>query len=122
MEFFLAFSTLAFVLVNWYRSLKKSYRDSLPKKLNIKYIYQHEKWYIKNAPLTGEADIRAWGQSLGSVHFNQARHYKFKSFNIEKTNHLKHKTVYNLTIYLDEKFTGKNAHDEGRYKDNGRIG
>ncbi len=119
-EFYLAFSTLIFAGFIWWTQLKKAHRKSLPKKLNIIYRYNQKQWEIKNAPLTDESDIRAWGQSIGNAIFNESGFFKFKSFRIDPPIELNDKTVFNLVIFLDEEFQ-KAALYQAIYADDGIL-
>ena len=60
-------TTLAVALAVWMGELRQDWENSLPKRLTVSFQYQGKEYMrCEQAYLAGEADIRAWGQQLGS--------------------------------------------------------
>lgn len=58
--------TAILALSIWYNEMVERWENSLPKRLNVHFIFKNQEViFIKNAYLSSEADIRAWGQHLG---------------------------------------------------------
>jgi hypothetical protein len=66
---------------------------------------------VNNAPLTSEADIRNWGQSMGQAILNKSVRIDFTGFKITSAGINRKRRVmhYGLTIYLREKIEGIEA-------------
>lgn len=98
---YLAYITLVIAAVIWIGEQYKNWRNNLPKKLNIAYLFKDEKWILKNAPLAGEADIRAWGQSAGRTPFNGGDFFDLAGYQLTKFGVREKREVhYELTIHL----------------------
>lgn len=59
--------TLGVALAVWLGELRQDWENSLLKRLTVNFLYQGREYMrCEGAYLAGEADIRAWGQQLGS--------------------------------------------------------
>lgn len=70
----IAIGTFLAAIFIWFGKVNENWRRNLPKKLNILYLVDDgESWRehvtVYDAPLTGESDIRQWGQSIGQTIF-----------------------------------------------------
>lgn len=68
----IAIGTLLVALLVWLNTKAENWRSSWPKKLHVLYLVKRENGWqthvrILDAPLTSDADIRSWGQSLGQT-------------------------------------------------------
>ena len=104
----LAVGTLLAAGVLWLQSTRKEFHESWPKKLHVVYALYDEdagKWkahlQILNAPLAGESDIRAWGQSLAQTALGCGR-IEFSGFRIlaPRTDTRKQNTIYSVLVFL----------------------
>ena len=72
--------TFFFALAVWYGEKYQDWEQKLPKRLTVRFIYENKLAMIcKNATLVSEADIRQWGQQIGSQMNNNNR-LSFKPF------------------------------------------
>lgn len=65
-------ATLAVAALVWYGELKQDWRNSLPKRLTVQFVFKPPStddykvvMRCRDAYLAGEDDIRQWGQQLG---------------------------------------------------------
>jgi hypothetical protein len=70
MEPLTGLTTLAVAGLVWFGELKQDWYNSLPKRLTVQFVYKFSDGYrmvlqCTEAYLTGEDDIRAWGQQVG---------------------------------------------------------
>lgn len=112
-------------IVIWYNEQKRNWVNNLPKKLDIYYIYQGEVFCkVENAPLSGESDIRSWGQSIGqTILQDSATRILFSGFKTSagKLNK-KNKTVkYTHEVFLKEKFNLGGNNDHFEFDDDGKL-
>ncbi len=73
----IAIGTLIIASLVWFNEQRENWQAQLPKRLHIRYLLpEGDTWHthvtVVNAPLTGESDIRQWGQSIGQTIFPQA--------------------------------------------------
>lgn len=102
-EPYIAYATIGIAIALWVHNLVSSYRENLPKVLNIDFEYKDEICAkVINAPLVGEDDIRNWGQSIGQNQVNKETRLKFAGFSIQGPNRKDRKSIYHLTIFLDD--------------------
>lgn len=104
LEAFLAFLTAFVAIFIWLNEKKQDWENSLPKKLDAFFIHNEEIFYqVENAPLTGENDIRQWGQQIGFQ--MNGGNLKFNGFKVEGPNRGKdteenYVMRYKLTVWL----------------------
>lgn len=100
-EAYISVGTLFIVGFVWLNERKEEYIKSLPKKLNITFKLNGIDYItVKNAPLAGDDDIRAWGQSIAKTIINGRANIDFSGFNIETIGERNRTFLYHLTIYL----------------------
>ncbi len=59
--------TFLFAIFVWYRDLAQNWENSLPKRLSVRFVFDGQLvLFCRNAQLASEADIRQWGQQIGS--------------------------------------------------------
>ncbi len=68
----IAIGTLVVAILVWVSAKLEGWRSTWPKKLQIYYLLRKDGVWKKHiavmdAPLTSEADIRSWGQSIGQT-------------------------------------------------------
>ncbi len=109
-------SALSIIIISifvWFNEQKKNYIERLPKKLDVIYMEKKgndfiEHCRIENAPLSSEADIRSWGQSLAqTVISDKIGRIDFIGFETSAGKLDKKQRVYKYThtIYLEKPFT-----------------
>jgi len=104
--------TLITAVFIWYNEKKQEWRESLPKKMEVEYILDgNTYWSVRNAPLTSEQDIRAWGQSIAKTMLNENVYVDLKGFEILSTEIRKEtgkKTImlYKVRFYLKKRIEG----------------
>jgi len=91
----------------WYNEKKQDWENELPKKLTVHFKYKGQ--YIMsciNAPLVGEHDVRAYGQSIGgqiSKMRNNLPLETFFDFELKKFQKTRHEPLVNsyvITFYI----------------------
>lgn len=61
------FSTLIVAIFVWFNEQKENFMSNMQKKLYVKYVYKNKVVaFIRNATLSNEGDIRAYGQTVGA--------------------------------------------------------
>lgn len=116
LEAYSTFSLIFISLVIWFNEKHENWISSLPKKLDIDYIFEGKVYCtVKNAPLTHEGDIRQWGQSIAkTILNNQKVNINFsgystsgpqkEDFYLSKTDQKTMKIMkYYLKVYIREK-------------------
>jgi hypothetical protein len=70
----IGFGTFLFAAAVWYSEWRQDWEHRLPKRLTVRFMYEGQLVMIcKQAHLTGEADIRTWGQQIGSQMGNRSK-------------------------------------------------
>lgn len=60
------FATFLVALAVWFGETWQDWNSQLPKRLNVRFEYKgHTLLYCRGAYLSGESDIRQWGQQIG---------------------------------------------------------
>lgn len=115
----IAFGTLLVAIGVWYNEQRENWQEQMEKRLNIIYLLEREgKWTphgtILNAPLTGEGDIRSWGQSIAQTILPQEQNggtaarinftgFKMVNTRVERRSQYRY---YGLLIFLSTPITG----------------
>lgn len=101
--------TVSITLLVYFSNAKRDWENQLPKKLTVHFIHQ-DKYVMSciHASLTGESDIRQYGQQIGSQIAsdkpNEAARLKFFPYmTIRKQIINQEYYEYTLIIYLSEK-------------------
>jgi hypothetical protein len=121
---YIAMATLLFAVFIWYNDKRMTWRSTLPKKLNINYLHNNKCFCeVINAPLTGESDIRNWGQSIGQTILNGFTRINFSGFKISKPvlDYNRLFLVYQLDVYLHSKIEGINDGEVFNFNDDGNL-
>lgn len=107
----ISFATLIVAVSFFVIEKRENWQGSLPKFMNVRFLNAEnpqEVWLREdNVYLTGEADIRAWGQSIGQLLNNNERlHFKRKiaiSSVVEKDDKGKSHKMYSVDFFLSKK-------------------
>lgn len=121
---YITLATFTITITIWYNEKKEAWERHLPKKLNIIYQFNNELFAtIKNAPLTSEADIRNWGQSIGQTILNKTSRIDFTGFKVRPVYIDKQKLIvqYDLIIYLRGKIEGIEPGSIYAFNDEGNL-
>lgn len=99
------FTTLLLAIVIFYQQLEKDWKESLPKRLTVSYIYKGRViMRIEKANLFDDKDIRQWAQSLGYQLFTKFDFdlgWKIIQNGVVKKGSSKKRYVnYEMTIFL----------------------
>ncbi len=125
LEIYSTFGLIGVSIVIWYNEQKRNWVGNLPKKLDIFYIYQGEVFCkVENAPLSGESDIRNWGQSIGqTILQDSATRINFSGFKTSagKLNKKKKIVKYKHEVFLKEKFNLHGYISEFEFDDDGKL-
>lgn len=116
--------TLGVAIAVWINEKLLAWENSLPKKLHIKYMLEGKVYAtVNDAPLTGENDIRSWGQSIGKTILNKTISIEFSGFKIEGPvrNDKKGIMTYHLTVYLFNKIDGIPEGSKIFFESNGNL-
>jgi hypothetical protein len=102
LEAFLAFALVIVAVAIWLNEQREEWVRSLPKKLNVQYMLDGDLFCeIRNAPLTGESDIRAWGQSLAKTCVrSKAAEINFTGFSTSSPKVENKKQIFEHKIFL----------------------
>lgn len=66
--------TFLVAMVVWHLTVLREYRDRLPKRLNVEFVYEGRRVFrCEDAYLAGEGDIRAWALQIGQQMNNNER-------------------------------------------------
>lgn len=117
----IALATLLVAISVWINEKIVDWKKSLPKKLNVQYKMGETTYAsIKNAPLSGEDDIRAWGTSLAGTILTRDK-INFSGFKIDgpKLDNNRQVMVYDLTVFLYEPM--KVIVGDVQWDDNGNL-
>lgn len=107
----LSLVTLAVAVVIWWGEQQEAWERSLPKRLTVSFVFNEsgrsiEVMRCEKAYLAGEADIRAWGQQLGSQmaldHLQFFPNYQQESLPPKRDEDGRFYKDYRLTIQLRE--------------------
>jgi len=123
-DIYISLVTLLVAAFIWSNEKKEEWKRSLPKKLDIVYLLNNDVHAIvKNAPLTGEADIRNWGQSIAKTILNDKANIDFSGFETAKQGPDKERgvMVYKLTIFLRQSIPGIKDITKFEFYDNGDL-
>lgn len=117
----IALSTLLVAISVWINEKVVDWKKSLPKKLNVKYIMGGTTYAnIKNAPLSGEDDIRQWGTSMAKTILT-GENINFSGFKIDgpTLDNNRQVMVYDLIVFLYEPM--KKIDGDVQWEDDGNL-
>jgi hypothetical protein len=120
----ITFATLVIAGFVWINETRVKWEHSLPKKLDVEYVLNGEKYAtVTNAPLAGEDDVRNWGLSIGQTILNDKVSISFSGFKAEgpQRNRKRHILQYKLTVYLTEHISNIPKASVFTFTDNGDL-
>lgn len=123
----IAIGTLLAAGAIWIHTQIVEFRASWPQKMHVVYAlfdWEKEQWTVHaeilNAPLSGEADLRNWAQSIAQT-VMQAGRISFTGFQIKPGRRIAkaRKTIHYILFFLDEPFPKEARTGSYRYHDSG---
>lgn len=121
---FITIATLAIAVFVWVNETNTEWKQSLPKKLDVFYIFNGENYAtVTNAPLAGEDDVRNWGQSIGKTILNKRANLSFSGFAAEapQLDEKRHVMKYHISIFLTEEIQGIPLGSKFNFLDSGDM-
>lgn len=108
MEVLFAFGTIGIAAFIWWNEKKGDWENNLPKRLDVRFVCSNQDpenpvFTVDNAPLTGSAEVRQWGQQIGRQR-NGGKDLSFSGFKVEVPQHEYSNgediMKYKLTVWL----------------------
>jgi hypothetical protein len=121
---FITGATLTLAIAIWFNEKRQEWKKQLSKKLDIYYMLDGKICAtVKNAPLTGEGDIRQWGQSIGQTILNKKVSIDFTGFKTESLGLDKKRKVmrYQLVVYLLKGIEGITNENPYEFSEDGNF-
>lgn len=119
----IAFGTLLIAVLVWGNEKRRNWHSYLPKKLNVIYLLKEDgEWKMEaciwDAPLAGESDIRAWGQSIGQTSLGMGR-LPFTGFRIVEQGRKGTDYYYGVLFFLSTSISEELAGEYHCFDENG---